>query len=259
MASELNFDSFGFLDNVWDLNQTNWSDYFWPSIPDGVIAGIGSEMSVYANSSGMVVYVRSGECRVRSHRGALTAEKSLTIAAADATNPRYDLVVARVNYLTSTISIAVKTGTPSATPTAPSVTQSAGNTWEIPLARVTVAANAVTIAATSVMDLRNIIRAGGYVRNFSGTSLAVENSKEYRQADAINSLTISLPPMDSADVWMCSVNFTSSASFTSVSFLRFGISYSPKIVGDTLNLKSRRYNLSIWWDGSFFWVASKAV
>ena len=259
MASELNFDSYGFLDNVWDLNQSNWSDYFYPSIPDGVIAGIGNEMAPYGNSSGMVVYVSSGECRIRSHRGALTAAKSLTIAAASSANPRIDLVVARVNYLTSTITIAVKTGTPAASPVAPTPTQTAGSTWEIPIAQVAVAKNAATIAASDVTDLRTVYHAEGIVKTFSATSLTVENGIEYRCSSGINSLAVTLPQSDPSAVWMTSVNFSSSAAFTSVTFTRNGSSYSPKVVGDVLNLKSRRYNMSIWWDGSFFWVASKAL
>ena len=259
MASELNFDSFGFLDDVWDVNQSNWSDYFYPSIPDGVIAGVGNEMLPYGNSSGMVVYISSGECRIRSHRGSLSATKSLTIAAASSSNPRIDLVVARVNYLTSSISIAVKTGTPASTPVAPTATQSAGSTWEIPLAQVAVAKNAVTIAAADVTDLRTVYHAEGIVKTFSSTSLAVVNGIEYRCSSEIDSLAITLPQSNLPTVWMTSINFSSSASFTSVTFTRNGSSYSPKVVGDTLNLKSRRYNMSIWWDGSYFWVAAKAL
>lgn len=259
MASELNFDSFGFLDDVWDVNQSNWSDYFWPDMPDGVIAGIGNEMAPYGNSSGMVVYISSGECRVRSHRGSLSSAKSLTIEAASTANPRIDLVVARVNYLTSTVSIAVKKGTAASSPTAPTVTQTAGSTWEIPLAQVAVAKNATTITAANVTDLRNVRRLGGQVKTFTGTSLTVINDTEYRRASALNSLAITLPASDPAGTWICSVNFSSSASFTSVSFTRGGSSYTPKAVGDVLNLKSRRYNLSIWWDGSYYWVAAKAL
>ena len=259
MASEINFDSYGFLDNVWDVNQSNWSDYFYPSIPDGVIAGIGNEMLPYGNSSGLNVYVSTGECRVRSHRGALTAAKTLSIEAASSANPRIDLVVARVNYLTSVVTIAVKTGTPASTPAAPAVTQSAGNTWEIPLAQVAVAKNATTITADDVTDMRRIIREGVLVKTFSSTSLTPLNDDEYRCSSAINSLAITLPKNDPAEVWMSSVNFSSSASFSAVTFTRNGASYTPKSVGDTLNLKSRRYNLMIWWDGSYFWVAAKAL
>ena len=259
MASEINFDSFGFLDDAWDMNQSNWSDYFYPSIPDGVIAGMGNEMLVSADSSGMNVAVATGECRVRSHRGALSSSKTLTISTASSANPRIDLVVARVNYLTSTVSIAVKTGTAASTPTAPTPTQSAGDVWEIPLAQVAVAKNATTITADNVTDMRRVVRAGGLVKTFSTTSLTPLNDVEYRQSSSINSLAITLPPLNPSDVWITSVNFSASGTFTSVTFTRNGSSYTPKVVGDTLNLQSRRYNLVIWWDGSYFWVASKAL
>lgn len=264
MAGELNFDSYGFLDEVWDMNQSNWSDYFYPTIQDGVILGIGNEMLVYGDSSGMVVKVKTGECRVRSHRGSLTAEKSLTIEAASSANPRIDLIVARVNYLTKTVTIAVKKGTAASSPSAPSVTQSAGSTWEIPLAQVAVAKNATTIAANDVTDMRKRVRVGGWIKTFSSGTVTAVNDCELRRSSVIGSssnegLSITLPALDPPDVWMCSFCFSSGANFTGVSFTRSGEAYTPKAVGDSLNLLSKRYNLMIWWDGAYFWVAAKAL
>lgn len=94
----VSFDEFGFFNNTWELNQVNWAKMFSPLVSDGVMAGIGEELQVYADSAGMTVHIRPGECRVRGHRGSLETNVNLTVATADSLNPRIDLVVARVTY-----------------------------------------------------------------------------------------------------------------------------------------------------------------
>jgi len=154
------FDEYGFFNGVMKLDQINWPKFIAPHIPDCVIDGIDDELLVYADSTGMNVKVKKGECRVRGHRAALTdTEQSLTIAAADATNPRYDLIVARVTYddaPSSKIELAVLTGMPAANPIVPAITQTAGSVWEMALASVLVDAGAVTIAANKVTDMRRL-------------------------------------------------------------------------------------------------------
>ena len=260
MPSSVDFNVIGFFNSILPLNQTNWASYFGPVIPDGVIAGIDDEMEVFGNSSGMYVYVKTGECRVRSHRGVISAQGTLDIAAADLTYDRIDLVVARVTYGDpSTMVIAVKTGNPAVTPTVPAVTQIAGDTWEIPLAEVYVAANVVTITAGNITDRRFVYKPGGVgAIAFSGTSLSVENDWEYRNNDAISSLVIALPDTPS-DIWCCSVCFTSASSFSGVTFTKNGASYTPKVQGVSLSLSSVRYSLTIWWDGAYYWCNSEAA
>ena len=261
MASYVNFNTLGPFDSILPLNQVNWASYFSPSIPDGVIAGLDDELKVYANSSGMVVYVKSGECRARTHRGVLSALATLDIAASDLTYDRIDLVVARVTYGNpSTMVIAVKTGVPAASPAVPALTQTAGDCWEIPLASVSVASGAVTIAAVDVTDLRFVYQAGGTaVRAFSAATLAVANDYEYRNGIEMDSLEVVLPADDPTGVWMCSICFSSSASFTGLTFSRNGTTYTPKASGDPLTLISKRYSVMLWWDGLDFWSAAKAV
>lgn len=260
MPSSVNFSKIGFFNNILPLNQTNWASYFAPSIPDGVIAGIGNELEVFGNSSGMQVYVKAGECRVRSHQGVLDEQITLTVPDADPTYARRDLVVARVTYGSpSTMEIAVKTGTPASSPAVPTLTKIAGSIWELPLAQIAVAAGAVTIAAGNVTDRRFRYTLGGpSAISFSGTSLTVENDWEYRNSSAINSLQITLPNTPS-DIWCCSVCFSASSSFSGVTFRKNGASYTPKVQGASLSLKSVRYNLVLWWDGSYFWCNSEAA
>lgn len=254
MANSVAFDPSGFFNNKWALNQTNWAAYFSPSIPDGVMAGIGDEMLVYGNSSGMNVRVKTGECRVRSHRGVISSEAILDIESSDATYNRYDLVVARVTYGNpSTMEVAVKTGTASASPEIPTATQTAGDIWEMPLAVVTVTHGAVTITAGNVTDKRFVYANDGMSPvTFSGTSLSVENYRSYRNDTAINSLTIALPNSPS-DIWKCSVDFNAGSSFSGVSFTKGGSPYT--VLSDTfIGAINTRYHLDIFWAGSYYWV-----
>lgn len=254
MPTSIAFNPFGFFNGQMPLNQTNWAAYFSPTIPDGVIAGIGDEMEVYGNSTGMTVYVKTGECRVRSHRGVLSTVSSLDIEAADATYDRYDLVVARVTYESpSTMEVTVKTGTANATPEIPEVTQTAGDVWEIPLAVVTVGAGVQTIADTDVTDKRFVYANEGMAPiTFSGETLSVENYRYYRNETQISGLEITLPDSPS-DIWKCSVDFYASSSFSGVTFVKGG--ETPTILtDDDLALQSTRYHLDILWMGAYYWI-----
>ena len=164
MANEVIFSEYGFFNEVFPLDQLNWAKVFHPYVPDGIVPGIDNELGVYANSSGMKVYVKSGECRVRSHRGALTETIELEISEADTTNPRIDLVVAMVIYgdaPNSKMKVGVITGTPSSSPVAPTVTQVAGGIWELALAEVRVEAGATSIGSDKVLERKQYSVVGG--------------------------------------------------------------------------------------------------
>ena len=255
MANAVNFDIYGFFNSIMPLNQTNWSSFFVPTIADGVIADVEDELEVYGNSSGMYVYVKAGECRVGGHRGVLSNSATLEIDNADNSLDRIDLIVARVTYGTpSKMQLCVKKGTPSASPSAPSASKTAGSVWEIPLANVSVGHGAVTINAADVEDRRFVYTVDGVMplKKFSGTSLTVKNLHHYYNLTAIDSLTISLPSSFSGS-WECVVNFYASASFSGVTFQRDGSSYTPWTDSD-LTIKNTKYNMEIWWTGSKFFV-----
>jgi hypothetical protein len=101
----------------------------------------------------MTVKVAAGFAIVRGHAYNNSAEMTLTVTAAS-TLPRRDLVVLRLNPATNSIVLAVKAGTAAASPSDPALTQTDADVYEIALARVDVAANAVTITASNVTDQR---------------------------------------------------------------------------------------------------------
>ncbi len=134
------------------------------AVPGGVYPGLGA-MAVSAGS-GLSVQVGAGYCCVPSPTannggyifGTLTAA-TLTLAAADNSNPRTDLIVARVYDTGNSASycdVEVITGTPATPPVTPSLPSAA-----IPLATVSVPAGAVALASGAIADQRTYVVAPG--------------------------------------------------------------------------------------------------
>lgn len=111
----------------------------------------------------MSVDVAEGSCVVlgteATYQGAYYAESqgtvNITISAADATNPRRDMIVARVkdaaySGASNTFSLEVVNGTAAASPVDPTIPANC-----IVLGRVAVAANATSITNANITDLRN--------------------------------------------------------------------------------------------------------
>jgi hypothetical protein len=113
-----------------------------------------TDLKAFGDSSGLQVKVPAGFAIVRGHAYKSDAQETLSITAANPTNPRNDLVVLRLNPTANTVVLAVVTGTAAAIPADPSLTQTDEGTFEVAIARVLVAANASTIAAGAVTDLR---------------------------------------------------------------------------------------------------------
>lgn len=136
------------------LTDQQWSklSQFW--VNTGVVKRTLNELEVYADSSGMRVKVRPGQAWVKGHFFESDAEETMSIAAANSTNPRIDYIIARCDWALGNIRLAVLQGEPSVSPEAPALTQNTAR-WEMPLARVTVPANAVTINQAYINDWRN--------------------------------------------------------------------------------------------------------
>lgn len=145
------------------------------AVPGGVFPGLGA-MAVSA-ASGLSVQVAAGYCCVPSPTtnnggyifGTLTAA-TLTLAAADDSNPRTDLIVARVYDTGNSASfcdVEVVTGTPATPPTTPSVPSAA-----IPLAIVSVPVAAVALASGAIADQRSYVVAPGGVLPIANAAAA---------------------------------------------------------------------------------------
>lgn len=136
-----------------NLTEDGWRSMMRYQVQAGVLRNVDNELQAYGDSTGMQMKVKTGQCVIMGHWGQTTSETILPIAAANPTNPRRDLVVARVDFNNNRIELDVTTGAASATPVVPDLTRNT-SVWEIPLAVVQVDAAVSTIAAAKVLDIR---------------------------------------------------------------------------------------------------------
>ena len=121
---------------------------------DGVDASIANYLKVYYNvGGGMNVLVPTGEAWVQGFKYVNGAVVTATIAAADATYSRVDLVVLRLTLTTGVVAVAVLTGTADGNNVTPTMTKN-GTTWEIPLATVLVDAASSSVPEAKITDAR---------------------------------------------------------------------------------------------------------
>jgi hypothetical protein len=140
-----------------DTSETQFS--LWArNMGEGPIFGRGLELETYSDSTGMNVKVKTGQALVRGHYYENTALETLTISAANISNPRIDRVILRLDPAANSIVLVVLAGTPASSPTAPAITQTDAGVYEISLARVLVPAAAVTILPADVTDERTIFK-----------------------------------------------------------------------------------------------------
>lgn len=132
------------------LTVEQWSKMAQHYVGTGFVKDLGA----YADSTGMQVKVSAGQAFIQGHFYESDVVETLAIGPADATNPRIDRVIIRLDWTTSVAQLSVLQGTPAVTPTAPALTQNS-NRWEITVAQVRVNAGVATIASSDITDERN--------------------------------------------------------------------------------------------------------
>ncbi len=153
----------------------------------GVRDYVSGDLVVSANGTpNMSVNVAAGQCAILNtqnttygglYSGALNdASVNLSIAAADPTNPRIDLVVAQVRDAAYSGAnndwiLAVITGTPAASPSPPATPANA-----IVLAQVSVAANATSITSGNITDKRPIFGSLFHAEAYQASAQIVSNA-----------------------------------------------------------------------------------
>lgn len=137
-----------------DTTETQFSQWArnFNSGVDDVPTGTALQVSA---GTGLAVNVAAGEAMVRGHYYTSDAVESLALATADATNDRLDLVVLKLDPTANSIVLAVKTGTPAGSPTAPSLVQTDAGIFEQPLAEVLVPATSGV--PTTITDRREFM------------------------------------------------------------------------------------------------------
>lgn len=143
----------------------------------GVVGNLdGPGFAVSTDSSGLDLQVAPGFAIIRGHAADNSAITNVVVEAADAANPRIDVVLLRLDPVGNTIALTVKKGTPAAAPVAPGLDQTGTGLYELALAHVEVPAGALNIVPGNITD----------VRQYSGTQVGVWKT-ETRPKDAIKS------------------------------------------------------------------------
>ena len=141
--------TYGFFNSVngdRKYNADTMSEFYTGICTQGVFQHVDNGLAVSAGT-GLTVNVASGRAIIQGHWVKNDAALTLSIDAASATYARIDAVVIRYSASNRNIQIVVKTGTPAASPSAPSMTR-AGGVYELCLAYVNVAANATSVTVT---------------------------------------------------------------------------------------------------------------
>lgn len=120
---------------------------------DGIFYNPTNALQVVAGT-GMQVQVNPGICHIQGAMGIEPNLRTLSLTAAGS-QPRIDTVVARLDLSQAvrSIELYVKTGTPAASPSAPSLTRDS-TIWELGLANISVGANVGTISQSNITDTR---------------------------------------------------------------------------------------------------------
>lgn len=152
---------------------------------------------VFADSSGRQVKLKAGvNALIRGQRFVVDSETIIDntmIVANSSGQTRIDLVVLRLDRAASSpnafrVIPAVITGTPAASPIAPSPVRNPAGTsgadfWDIPLAEVTVANGATSLADSTVKNRAWWVTSSGYT-GFDDAKPPVEPGVQFRSQDA---------------------------------------------------------------------------
>lgn len=169
------------------------------------VHGVGSGMVVTPGTGTRGVQVSAGEAMAPGVLVTSDAPVTLTHPANTSGGPRTDYVVLSVDWTANTATFTVVQGSSVAPP---ALTQTAGSVWQIPLARVTVAAGATAITAAAITVCKPIPRRTQVYRaSVAGATLGAA-----APAAAIASVAVPDPGWPYRLLMVGSVRFASSGS-----------------------------------------------
>lgn len=152
----------GEYDRVYSAER--FAEYFASFIANGVFPNPATNLQVVANApSDMTVRVKSGLGWINGYYCNNDEDYLLTISPANGTLPRIDAVVLRWSRSNRSISLEVKTGVATSSPSAPPLERSADN-YELMLASIRVVAGTTSIAQASITDKRPDSTVCGWVK-----------------------------------------------------------------------------------------------
>jgi len=145
----------GPVGSVPEYIQPQFAEVLEKIFSNGVYTDVDNELEVVETDPvALAVKVNTGEAWINGFWYQNTALLTKSLGAADATHPRIDRIVLRLDTVTNfKISVEVLAGTPGAVPVAPTLTQTA-SIWEISLAQVSVVKDATSVADAKITDER---------------------------------------------------------------------------------------------------------
>lgn len=129
-----------------------WAEYFASFIANGVFPNPSTGLQVLASNS-MIITVNTGKAWINGYFYFNTYNLTITLDNADGVLNRIDRIVVRWDLQDRVISVQVKKGTYSATPSAAAIQRDA-DAYELVLADVYVGAGAVSISQANITDQR---------------------------------------------------------------------------------------------------------
>lgn len=137
-------------DRVYDAS--DFAAYFGSLVSNGIFYATPTNLQV-SPGTGLAVSVAAGSAWINGYRYENTEALNIPLATANGSNPRIDRIVVRLSMVSRSIQLAVVTGVPSASPTAPALTRTS-DVYELGIADVFVPAAATSIAANNITDTR---------------------------------------------------------------------------------------------------------
>ena len=131
---------------------TDFAAYFGRLVSNGIFYAASTNLQV-TPGSGMAVSVAAGSAWINGYSYENTDALTLNLTTASGVNPRIDRVVVRFSAVERRIYLAVLTGAPAETPTAPALTRS-NDTFELGVSDILVPKGSVTVAALNITDTR---------------------------------------------------------------------------------------------------------
>lgn len=151
-------------DGVYDrlYNSEDMTSYLNLLVGNGVFPNPSTQLQVRA-SSDMDVIVGAGSGWINGHKMVNTADLTVTLEDSDVILNRIDAVIFYCDMSTRSMGISVKTGTPAASPVAPTMIRN-NNRYEMCLAQISVPKQATAISTSQITDTRGNSDLCGYVQ-----------------------------------------------------------------------------------------------
>jgi len=145
-------------------SSSEWREYFNALVEGGIVGGVGNELEVKPQAvPNKTIFIDTGSILIEGAMRSIETTVDLSFADNISGSTRIDRVIARINYNDRKIEFVVKEGTPSASPTPPSLVRDSA-VYELSLAQVYLANGYSNITGADIIDERSDEDLCGYFR-----------------------------------------------------------------------------------------------